>query len=178
MGALFFSGFGALWLGIGLAAIHRLSIPAVIVLVLLLAALATAALKLLHVASQVSPDLVPNETARIRRVFNRVNTVQWVAVGTVILILNFLQRQVLIAPAIAVIVGLHLFPLARLFHYPAHYMTGVVLIVWSVAVAVSFPSIRIPSISSLGTGLILIASAALSLRSAARAAKNLVTDPV
>lgn len=50
---------------------------------------------------------------------------QWGAIVLVIIVLNIVHRTGVIAPAIAIIVGLHFFPLARLFQRPSYYATGI-----------------------------------------------------
>jgi hypothetical protein len=47
----------------------------------------------------------------------------------VIRLLVIADLQPYVAPAIAVVVGLHFLPLARLFHTPTHYFTAVLLMV-------------------------------------------------
>jgi hypothetical protein len=54
-------------------------------------------------------------------------------------------------------------PLARLFRYPLHHATGAVLVVWSAASALVAPAEQLQGVCAMGTGLILWASAAVTL---------------
>jgi hypothetical protein len=178
IGALFFSGFGSLWLCTGLAALHRLNIATGLGVALVASALIFPALRLLERTPKTTQE---NELAardlEIKRTFNRVNTVQWIAIIAAVVVLNLLQRPAFIVPCIATIVGLHLFPLARLFRYPTHYVTGTFLVLWSLGVVVLLPSDRIPSVGALGTALVLLLSAAYTLAAATRAAKVVFNSP-
>jgi hypothetical protein len=75
-------------------------------------------------------------------------------------------------PAIATIVGLHLFPLARVFRYSMHYVTGTLLVLWSAASVFKLSRDNVASIGALGTSAILLLSAAYTLTNAARAAAS------
>ena len=114
----------------------------------------------------------------MKRVFGRVNTIQWIAIVAAIALLNMFQQTDFIVPAIATIVGLHLFPLARLFRYPAHYVTGTLLVVWSAAVALVLRPQDIASVGAVGTAVILLTSAAYTLIAATRAASMRRPSPV
>ena len=61
---------------------------------------------------------------RIGRRFGLINAVQWGAIIAAIIALNVIHRTGFIAPAIAVIVGIHFFPLAAVFRQPSYYATG------------------------------------------------------
>ena len=61
---------------------------------------------------------------RIGRRFGLINAVQWGAIIAAIIVLNVIHRTGFIAPAIAVIVGIHFFPLAAVFRQPSYYATG------------------------------------------------------
>jgi len=75
-----------------------------------------------------------------------------------------------IPSAITLIVGLHMFPLAKLFHYAQHYVTGTVLVGWALASAVFVPVNEMQGTAALGTGIILWASAVVSLATGLKAA--------
>jgi hypothetical protein len=151
IGALFGAGFGAIWLALALYALGRLSAVLVAGLLLVLAGLVLAALGLLRTAKRW--PRVPDDPA-IGRAFGWINAVQWAAV------------------AIVAIVGLHMFPLARLFRYPAHYVTGAVLVTWACLSAVMVPIEHLQGVSALGTGIILWLSAAVTLALAFQATRR------
>jgi hypothetical protein len=170
-GVLFFAGFGTLWLCTGLAAMHRLNIGTGASAVFILAALLIPALWVLKRASALSKQSAdPEVEAQISRTFNRANIAQWIAIPVAVVLLNIVHQTAYIVPAIATIVGFHLFPLARAFRYPMHYVTGALLILWSAASVFMLPRENVASIGALGTSAILLLSAAYTLTNAARAA--------
>ena len=172
-GALFFTGFGCLWLFTGFSALGRLNIVTAAGVVIVAAMLVGAAVWVKRLATKTSHAQPDDEaTAEMKRVFNRVNTIQWIGVGAVLVLANVFKQPQLIVPAIATVVGLHLIPLARLFRYPVHYITATLLIAWSAGVVIFFRRENIPSVGALGTAAILLLSATYTLIVAARAARR------
>lgn len=164
VGALFFTGFGAVWLFAGLRSMHHASFG-------LLGTLALTAVGLLACTALLmrrAEDLPrhsgpPEEEIRAERMFTAVNIIQWVSVATAIAILNILRLPVYIAPAVAIIVGLHLFPLAGTFHNRQHYVTGSLLVAWPLGCIALLPHGRVSGMCAAGVGLILLLSASVSL---------------
>ena len=172
-GALFFIGFGTLWLCTGLSTLGRLNAVSGAGVAVILLALIIPAVRLLRRASNPSrADTESEEQARVKRIFRWVNIVQWIGVGAAALLLGMFHLLQYIVPAIATIVGLHLFPLASAFRYPVHYVTGSLLVVWSAGAVLALPKERIPSVGALGTAAILLLSAAYTLMIASRAARK------
>jgi hypothetical protein len=169
IGALFGAGFGAIWLALALYALGRLSAVLVAGLLLVLAGLVLAALGLLRTAKRW--PRVPDDPA-IGRAFGWINAVQWAAVAIGAVTLNKLHLDAYVMCAITAIVGLHMFPLARLFRYPAHYVTGAVLVTWACLSAVMVPIEHLQGVSALGTGIILWLSAAVTLALAFQATRR------
>jgi hypothetical protein len=66
-------------------------------------------------------------------------------------------------PAILV-VGLHFLPLARLFAYPPHFVTGASLVALALAYPLLAPSGPRSGLAPLGAGMILWCSAAWAIR--------------
>ncbi len=163
-GSFFFTGFGTLWLLTGLANMHRWTTLRASLIGLVGVATLAAGIGLLRLAQRLPsypPD--PIEEARVRRVFNAVNIIQWVSVGTAVVVLVLLRMPEYIVPAIGIIVGLHLYPLAGAFRYPLHYVTGTVLVSWCTACVALLPKARMPGVGAFGTGAILLVSAAVTL---------------
>ncbi len=163
-GALFFVGFGSVWMFVGLKQTHHASRTALLLLgtaTVLLLGLTALLMRRAHdlPAARTSPE----EEMRIQRLFNAINIIQWVSVATAIVILNVLQLTEYIVPAISVIVGLHLFPLAGAFHYRQHYGTGLLLIAWPLACLLALPQGRISGVCALGVATILLLSATLTV---------------
>jgi hypothetical protein len=79
--------------------------------------------------------------------------------------------------AITAIVGIHFFPLAKLFRYPLHNLTGAVLVVWASATVLLIPTDHLQGVTALGTGILLWASAAITLTLAIAAAQRTSPAP-
>lgn len=160
IGALFFAGFGALWVLLALYALQRLGAATIAGVALVAVMLISGSLWLLRKAkgSLTGPD----DPAK-GRVFMRINAIQWIAIAVVAFSFAKLHIDVYVMNAIAGIVGLHMFPLARLFRYPLHYLTGSLLVAWAAGSALLIPAEHLQGIASLGTGAILWLSAAITL---------------
>jgi hypothetical protein len=87
-------------------------------------------------------------------------------------ILGRLHLDVYIVPAIASIVGLHLFPLAKLFRYRMHYVTGTAMVLWSAGAMIVVPVDHVQGMTALGAGVILLSSAAVTLALALETARK------
>jgi hypothetical protein len=163
-GVLFLSVFGALWLLLGFAAREWLSaLPAGAVAVGLGALVAGAVVLRGRAAALPPSTLGPEERRRIGRVFGRVNAVQWVAIVLVAVVLGRLHLDAYTPAAVTVVVGLHFFPLARLFHSPQHHVTGAVLVAWGVLCLLFVPQDVLQSTTGFGTGAILWVASAITL---------------
>ena len=172
-GALFFIGFGSLWLSTGLSALHWLNSFSAGGVAIVAAALVIPAVRLLRRAGKLSQANVGSgDKARAWRVFRVVNIIQWTAILAAVILLNIFHLPEFIVPAIATIVGFHLFPLARVFRYPVHYVTGTLLVLWSSGVVLAVPREKLPSLGALGTATILLVSAAYTLTIAIRDARQ------
>jgi hypothetical protein len=169
IGSIFFAGFGTGWLFLALAAKQRISFATVSGVLLGMLILLLAALYLLR-QSRRWPR-VPDDPA-VRHAFAWINAVQWIAVAIVAFTLGRAHLGEYATSAITAIIGLHLFPLARLFRYPLHYGTGTVLVVWAVASAVFVPVGQMQGTAALGTGIILWLSAVVTLAIAVNAARQ------
>src|SRR5580658_2915930 len=137
IGALFFTGFGAIWLLLGLYAKERLASAPLSLVASGAVLLAGGAFFLLRRAKAL--PRTPQDPA-MARAFKWVNIIQWIAVGAVAFTFAHFGIDAYVISAITAIVGLHMFPLARLFHYPLHYVTGAVLIAWATTSAMMVPA--------------------------------------
>jgi len=172
-GALFFIGFGSLWLSTGLSASHWLNSFSAGGVAIVAAALAIPAVRLLRRAGKLSQvNAGSAEKAKAWRVFRVVNIIQWTGIVAAVILLGVFRLREFMVPAIATIVGFHLFPLARVFRYPVHYVTGALLVLWSVGVVMTAPREKLPSLGALGTAAILLVSAAYTLATATRSARQ------
>jgi len=167
IGAIFGACFGTGWLFLGLAAKQMINPATVAGTMSGMVALLLTAAYLLRQAKRW--PRVPNNPA-MGRAFGWVNAIQWIAIAITAFTLGRLHLDAYIPSAVAVIVGLHMFPLARLFHYPLHYATGTVLVGWAVATALFVPVNEMQGAAALGTGIILWLSAVVTLTIGLRAA--------
>lgn len=93
------------------------------------------------------------------RWFHIINFGQWVLILIVGNVLVNLGRAAWVLPAVVAIVGLHFLPLARLFAYRSHYLTGIALLLVALIVPQFAPAGPADPSVCLGAGLILWASA-------------------
>ena len=113
---------------------------------------------------------VPDDPA-VGRAFAWINAIQWIAVRRGLYAAR-LHMTPTSRSAITAIVGLHMFPLARFFRYPAHYRAGAIMLAWAVASVVFVPVEALQGIAAFGTGVILWISAAVTLVLALQAARQ------
>lgn len=168
IGSIFFTLFGTIWIFLGLFAGQRLNGVLITVCCCIPAAMLYAAMTLFRSAQRF--PLVAEDPA-MKRGFNRVNLVQWIAIIAAVFVCNYVHHGEFIPSVITVIVGLHMFPLARIFRYPLHYVTGAALTLWGVASFFIQPE-GMQSTTALGSGIILWVSATLTLVMAYIAAQS------
>ncbi len=102
----------------------------------------------------------------LRRRFNRVFIAEGVGIGVVVLICANLGYSEWIPAAVALVVGLHFFPLARLFRMPLYYFTGIALCVVSIATMIVASILDYSeavwfAVPGLGSGLVLWTTGAM-----------------
>ncbi len=166
VGAMFFAGFGSGWWFTAFAGMQKLDAGTAIAVDLGTLALLAGAVAVMRQAKHW--PRVPSDP-KMMRTFAWVNAMQWAAIAAVVFGFLRLHIGVYMVPAITAIAGLHLFPLARLFRYPMHHVTGALLVGWGAASCLLFSQGAMQGASALGTGAILWASAAVMLLRAMRA---------
>jgi signal transduction histidine kinase len=136
VGQMFFAGFGTLWMTGWCLQTHGVDWPMLGLIVLAGGTLFLWAMcDFRAFRPHVDMNAEPEARKARQRVFRWVNLMQWLAVFAVSFILSALGHPEWSTPAVVLIVGLHLIPLARIFHAPRHYVTGIALIV----VALAYP---------------------------------------
>jgi hypothetical protein len=168
-GSLFFTGFGTLWLTLGLYLREIVNAGYLIGISVGLAILLLAVFWLFRQARRYPK--MPEDPAR-KRAFHRINSIQWAAVIVVAFAFGRLHIDAYVLSAITAIVGIHLFPLAKLFRYPMHYVTGAALVAWASASVLLVPAEHLQGVTALGTGILLWISAATTLALAAAAIRR------
>jgi hypothetical protein len=171
IGVMFLAFFGSWWMAAGLNTVPGMKTSVLMGVVLIGLGLFAAGWRQLRRARQNTPTHAVVDAsieAHRTKVFRNVNIAQWSACGVLVVILNILQLGEWIVPGIMLIVGLHFFPLAKLFRYKAHYITGAALI----ALAVGYPFVTAggpaSAVGPIGAALILWVSAAGMLTRAPR----------
>jgi hypothetical protein len=160
IGAIVAAGFGMGWLFWSLAGMQKVGAGSAVAVELGATALIVPAV---YVARQAKRwPRVAGIPAMGRR-FAWINAIQWAVVISVVLIFSKLRIDAYDASAVTAIVGLHYLPLARLFHFRLHYVTGAALVGWSAASALLFDHGTLTGATALGTGVILWTSAAAML---------------
>ncbi|MGB7986298.1 MAG: hypothetical protein WCF54_14120 [Terracidiphilus sp.] len=169
IGSIFFTCFGTGWLFLALIAKQQIKFATVSAIMVGMTMLLLAALNLLRLSKRW--PRVPDDPA-VGRAFGWINTIQWIAVAVVAFSFAKLHIDAYVMCAITAIIGLHLFPLARIFRYKPHYWSGAVLVAWAGVSALVIPTETLQGTSSLGTGIILWLSASVTLALAFQAAKD------
>jgi hypothetical protein len=164
IGALFFVGFGQLWLALGLRATPFAGARAQSLCLAVSFVLLLTAFNLMRRAKYLPEgDEGSDAELRSRLMFRAVNIIQWVSVATAVSILGILHMPEYVVTAISIIVGLHLFPLAESFRNRQHYVTGALLMAWPLGCLALLPRSRVADATALGAGVVLLLSAASTL---------------
>lgn len=163
-GAMVTTMFGAVWLGLGLAAIHAFSWWVVVVFAVCCLGLYLASLHVLRRGKKLrSKAATPRWTAKMRNGFIWAVVAEIVGCLAVVWICNLLRRADLIPVGIALVVGLHFLPLAKIFRAPIYYATGIVIPFWCVASVFLFRGPVIDVAAAIGTGIVLWLTTAYGL---------------
>ena len=99
------------------------------------------------------------------RTFGILVALAFVIAGAGAGLLIALHKRHLIPPWIALVIGAHFFPLARLAHYPLLIVVAVIVILVALVAApfARSQSITVSAITGLTTGLVLLAAAISAL---------------
>ena len=165
-GASFMAIFGAIWAAVGAPAVGGAPGTALLLLFwAVAAALCACALRLRRSARGLPGEYSPQTRAhrgRIVRRFNLVFGLQGVAVALSVFLLVRYGLGTLVPVVVAIIVGLHFFPLAALYGVRAYHATGAALCVVGLAAFPLAPSARLPVVG-LACAAVLHATAAYVL---------------
>lgn len=165
IGALIMTGFGALWMAMGVRVLPRISRDwrVWLAIALLTGILSVTGVKQLRSGRQSdtsgSRPVVSDAERRAGNRFRIVLWLEWIPIVAIVVILNSMRRPELIMPAIALVVGLHFIPLARIFGFPLYYVTGAFMIALTLAAFLSQDPLRRQAIVGVGCGITLWATA-------------------
>lgn len=164
IGVLILTGFGTVWMTLGLRAMGRDSVWTASLTGAFALLLVVMGLRLLRLARELCRAALRTEDeARVRRMFAAVNIIQWVTIAVAIVVLNLLHETAYTVPAIAIILGLHLYPLAASFRHAQHYVTGALLVGWAVACIALMTPQQVQGLGSVVAGMIVLVSAAVTV---------------
>ena len=161
---LIFAGVGMVWIVASLTCAGRLT-PRTLTLCSMLGASALVVyLALLRRAPRLPGQLItPHEKARLRRIVTAINILEWVAVATAFAVLMLVHLPEYIPTAAGIIVGLYLYPIASALRAPLHNVTATLLVGWNTTALALLTRWRQVTVGAAGTGVILLASAAVTL---------------
>ncbi|MDR6551424.1 DUF7010 family protein [Paenibacillus qinlingensis] len=130
-GIMFMTFFGALWSSIGIVGSHQLGAPwplmlSAIVTLILLSGAISLFVKSRSIRHTVTPE-EKEDTKQLNRKFGLIFGLEGVAIFLASVICQSLDHFELFFPIMAMIVGIHFFPLASLFREKFYYGTGGVL---------------------------------------------------
>ena len=167
LGALIVTGFGSLWMLLGAHHLKRLDWRAWLTIACIALVLALPAARQWHSMgprARLETRLGGHpHHSRIAREFDLVLALEWIPIFGAAFVLGCARRTELILPVIALIVGLHFFPLAAIFGSTLYYFTGAAIAIISlVALALRRPVSKQVT-ACFGCGLVLWSTAALLL---------------
>ncbi len=152
MGIFFMAFFGAMW---GFLAVSftngSLQLAGYLTIGLVTLALLGAVMRVLRYARSLPEISLPEEAGEGKRIsiyFGIVFGLEFALIAVVAIALGRAHLQQLIPPAVALIVGIHFFPLARLFRVSMYWLTGGLLcILAAVALAALLPGRLVTSLT-------------------------------
>ena len=166
IGALVLTGFAALWMLFAFRFVKRFGWRTLLVIALITVGLCWGAARQIQRARQMPKSASsPVPTAAERetgREFQIVLALEWIPILAAVIIFNRIRRPDFILPTIALIVGLHFIPLARVFAVPLYCASGSAIVVVAIASFVSKPPAR-QAIACIGSGVALWVTAAAML---------------
>jgi len=175
-GALFVAMFGAGWLGWGLGearAFNGFTDPAFGFIALFLVACSIYVIQKGRLLSRKYPAADASTQKTILRRFLLVVAMEVLAIVLVSILANRLHRADLATDWCAMIVGLHLLPLAKIFRAPHLSVFGILMTFWCALCWALFRSNALVVSASLGTGILLWGTCVSALFRARRKARSL-----
>lgn len=164
IGAMFLCVFGGVWLALWA---HDAFAPPLVAYALIGAATTVFFWLVLRIYKLHAPALraepESREKRRRSRGFHIVNIGQWMLFVVVANVLANVGLTAWIVPAAIFIIGAHFLPLARLFSYPPHYVTGTAMMLLAAVYPLLAPAGARSPIGCLGAGMILWSSAAWAI---------------
>ena len=166
-GAIFLSLFGGAWLLLAAYAFGRLTALAALLIAAGAALFVMTAMRFRRRCGKIAEGAFPDgERRRNDRIFGIVNAVTWISVALVFQLLPRLGYKDLAFPAVALLVGLHFFPMPPLYRHPANLVVGACMVVWAILCPLLFHGDRMIGFVASGAGFVLWVGAASALMTA------------
>ncbi|MFE6076495.1 DUF7010 family protein [Paenibacillus sp. NPDC057886] len=166
-GVMFMTFFGALWASIGIIGSHGLGDPWSLVLSgIMTLILLSGAISLFGKARNMNHAATPEEIEQrrnINRKFGLVFGLEGLAIFIASVICNMINYFEVFFPIMAIIVGIHFFPLARLFRENFYYGTGITLCILGVITFFLPINATVNNVSLIATSTFIGFSSALTL---------------
>jgi hypothetical protein len=152
IGALIYAGVSALWVII--VFFNSVTQAAILALAtFLIAPLIVGAVFTLHQTVQIQP--ISSSSPGLGKWFGMIFSAEGIGIGVGSGILIALNLNGWIAPWVALLVGLHFFPLGRLLNLPLDYGLGAAIVILVVLTVLAVEMENWPSLLGLGAALLL-----------------------
>jgi len=142
-GIFFMAFFGTLWAGIGIGGLQDWVSPWFISIVLLVGIILMICFATLFYGARNLSKPVSERDVRMRKRlgkwFGIISSMEGIFIGLASIICNALNHFEYFFPVMALIVGIHFFPLAKLFRVRIHYIAGGLLCLLSVITLLFIP---------------------------------------
>lgn len=166
--------FGAVWTAAGTGGIQGpLGVVLLIIGWIIAAVLVASSVRLRRGAKGLPGDDSPRAREQqkyILRRFNLIFGLELLAIAVSVFVLVLLGLGALAPVVVALIVGIHFFPLASLFEVRAYHLTGGVLCALALITLLSAPDVRL-ALVGIGSAITLFATATYMLAVGGRAAR-------
>lgn len=160
IGAMFFSVFGGAWLALGTSRVFAAPIPAFVLIACATLILLWVVLRIYKVhAPALAAEPETDQQRRQSRIFHFINGGQWLVILVVGNVLANMGLGAWVIPAAIFVIGAHFLPLAKLFGYSPHYMTGAAMMLLAAGYPVVAPAGASSPVGCFGAGIILWLSA-------------------
>jgi hypothetical protein len=143
-GVLFMSFFGTLWASIGMGGLQGWGFPWLLIAAVTVGiALLTGGISLILTSRRLSNQVSEADAQHWKRVgiwFGIIFTTEGMAIGLASAICNATNHFDFLFPVMAIIVGVHFFPLAFLLQVRTHYIAGALLCLLSIITLLLVPA--------------------------------------
>jgi hypothetical protein len=165
-GALILAMSGGGWLAWGLSIAKVFTLPRGILFSVVEIFLVVCSVYLIRKGMSLRkryPGLPGQAAPNMRKWFLIVLIVEFVAIGIVVNVAYALRRPELVPVWIAMVVGLHFLPLARIFRVPGYAVIGIAMTLWCILCWILFPSDTLAASAAAGSGVMFWAMSAYAL---------------